>query len=221
MSRISEMGQIPISEASMRILRLLIGRPPRCIAELVEETGITRTAISEHVGELQAIGFLEQTTESPKGRGRPKHLYVVTEQATKKLFDEILSLVAITLWRFMHERLPQDVILEICEELAEEIASVFSLEVTSKEPPKRIREAAKVLDKYFCGVFDFKEEYEDRIKMEHRCCPFASLYNEQETACVLDNLIIEKLLGMEVERVVSRQENDGCCVFELTTERDA
>ena len=58
-----------VSQAGMRIVRLLVGRPPQSVTDLIEAAGVTRTAVTEQLNELLAAGFVERTTERPMGRG--------------------------------------------------------------------------------------------------------------------------------------------------------
>ena len=52
-----------VSAAGMRIIRLLVGCPPKSIAELIDATEVTRTAVTEQLSELVAAGFVERTIQ--------------------------------------------------------------------------------------------------------------------------------------------------------------
>ena len=39
-------SEAAVSEAGMRIVRLLVGNRPRSVADLIEATGVTRTAVT-------------------------------------------------------------------------------------------------------------------------------------------------------------------------------
>ena len=43
-----------ITVAGMRIVRLLVGKPPQTVDELIEATGVTRTAVAQ---QLTRVGF--------------------------------------------------------------------------------------------------------------------------------------------------------------------
>ena len=47
----------------MRVVKLLVGHAPRSVGELIDETGVTRTAVTEQLNELMAAGFVERTVE--------------------------------------------------------------------------------------------------------------------------------------------------------------
>ena len=50
-----------ISAAGMRLIKLLVGHTPRTTAELIDEIGVTRTAITEQLNELLHAGFVTRT----------------------------------------------------------------------------------------------------------------------------------------------------------------
>ena len=63
-----------VTPAGLRVVKLLVGNPPQSIADLMDATGVTRTAVTEQLNELVAAGFVERRTERVAGRGRPRHL---------------------------------------------------------------------------------------------------------------------------------------------------
>ncbi|MFZ5831917.1 MAG: MarR family transcriptional regulator, partial [Planctomycetota bacterium] len=70
-----------ISASGMRLIKLLVGSRPQTVAELIEATGVTRTAVTEQLNELVAAGFVDRGTERLPGRGRPRYLYSATQSA--------------------------------------------------------------------------------------------------------------------------------------------
>ena len=80
------MGYPNITPAAMRIVKSLVGTPPQTVVELMEATGVTRTAVTEQLNELEAAGLVERTVEKLSGRGRPRHRYATTNAAMVLLF---------------------------------------------------------------------------------------------------------------------------------------
>ena len=75
------MADATVSAAGLRIVKLLVGNPPQTVSDLIDTTGVTRTAVTEQLNELVAAGFVERSTERLTGRGRPRHLYKATDAA--------------------------------------------------------------------------------------------------------------------------------------------
>ena len=58
-----------VSTAGMRMMNLLVGKPPQTVQELVDSTDVTRTAITEQLNELLGAGLIERKRQPPTGRG--------------------------------------------------------------------------------------------------------------------------------------------------------
>ena len=99
-----------ISAVGTRIMRLLIGQSPKTMTELIEATGVTRTAISEQLSELISSGYIQQKLERLPGRGRPRYLYSATEYALKKLFEGYQSILVPAAWRAIKKHCGADVV---------------------------------------------------------------------------------------------------------------
>ena len=87
----------------MRVVKLLVGHPPCTISELIDETGVTRTAVTEQLNELMASGFVERTVEKLPGRGRPRHRFSATKAALVLLFANNQQLVVPAIWKAIDE----------------------------------------------------------------------------------------------------------------------
>ncbi len=83
-----------VSEAEVRILNCLVGRPPQGMAELLESLDMSRAAITGLLNDLAANGYVEKTVVKNGGRGRPQFLFAATKLAMRDLFEnarEVLS----------------------------------------------------------------------------------------------------------------------------------
>ena len=78
---------VPISHANMRIIAIMAGRDPLTVHDLVEATGVTRTAVTEQLHDLEALGLVGRSIEQASRRGRPRHLYTTTPSAMRALFQ--------------------------------------------------------------------------------------------------------------------------------------
>jgi DeoR family transcriptional regulator, suf operon transcriptional repressor len=82
-----------LSETRRKLVLLVKSSRELTVDELSEQLGITRSAVRQHVGGLEAAGLLEHVAE--RGRpGRPRFRYILT-QAAERLFpgrsDEVFA----------------------------------------------------------------------------------------------------------------------------------
>ncbi len=54
---------ITVSQAGLRIIKLLVGHPPKNVAGLIRATGVTRTAVTEQLNDLVAAQLVERSVE--------------------------------------------------------------------------------------------------------------------------------------------------------------
>jgi predicted ArsR family transcriptional regulator len=80
-------------------MRLLVGRSPQTVAELIDSTDVTRTAVTEQLNSLMDAGFVERTVERGPSRGRPRHVYQATHAALVRLFPGNQRLVVPAIWQ--------------------------------------------------------------------------------------------------------------------------
>ena len=71
--------------SQQQVLNLLIDRKAGAtVDELVNEVGLSRTAVNQHLISLEKDGYVRKGV-SRKTRGRPQHVYLLTEEGTARL----------------------------------------------------------------------------------------------------------------------------------------
>ena len=91
------MTQNQLSENDQAMIGLLRGTPSMTVCELVEEMGVTATAVRQRLNRLMALGLVDRT-HAVEGRGRPSHHYLLTEEGRKSLANNFGDL-AVVLWQ--------------------------------------------------------------------------------------------------------------------------
>lgn len=85
-----------LSPPRRRVLELL-KRDPRSAGDLARELGITVAAVRQHLDALAEQGLVVPATQSPRGRGRPAHKWLLTPRADAYFPDRhadlLLSLI--------------------------------------------------------------------------------------------------------------------------------
>lgn len=200
-----------ISAAGMRILRLLIGHPPRTMNELIEATGVTRTAITEQINDLLNQGFIRQTLERLPGRGRPRFLYTATELAQKRLFEGNQNVVFQAVWESLKKHCSPEVTKSVYNDIAQKIADQFNAKIRSQEPAERLREFYELAS----GKPRLLKivEKDDFIAVSKLSCPFITMYEETGAICAIDALAMEKIVQGDVQRTAYRYNDASCCSF--------
>jgi len=209
------MPDATVSVAGMRIVRLLVGKPPQNISDLIDATGVTRTAVTEQLNELVAGGFVERSTQRRPGRGRPRHLFRATEAALL-LFATGQRFVVPVIWKAIADLGGKSLTQKVIRRVSLALAKHYKEQIAGKTPRQRLVEMCDVLCEEG-GLIDIDEDDDGRIFLHKRSCPFISLSDESRMACSLDEELMKVVVGGRVRRTAWRHDGAPCCVFRLAS----
>jgi predicted ArsR family transcriptional regulator len=199
-------------------MRLLIGQPPKTMAELIEAAGVTRTAISEQLNELISSGYIQQKLERLPGRGRPRYLYSATEYALKKLFEGYQNILVPAAWRAIRKHCGDEILDKVVDEISSELAEHFNKQIESTTPEERLQDYTDIVCRSgrlgACRVDGDTAEY-DKLS-----CPFVSMYDGSGIVCEIDKLSMSKIVKAPVDRVSCRLEGAPCCTFRIVKDSE-
>src|SRR5271165_3104364 len=164
------MAGVTITAAGMRVVKLLVGQPPRSIGEIIDEVGVTRTAVTEQLNEMVAAGFVERTIGRLPGRGRPRHLYSATPAALVMLFANNQQLVVPAIWKAIDEIGGEDLVKKIVRFVSRRLAEHYRKRITASDPRKRIEQFAAILEREG-GLFDLVNK-NGQLTVTKRSCAF-------------------------------------------------
>lgn len=206
------MKEIHISPAAMRIVRHLVGKPPQSIAELMQATGVTRTAIMEQLGELSAFGLVERTMERLSTRGRPRHRYALTQQALQLLFHGNQHLLVPALLRAIEELGGEGFRRKVIKRVGRILADHYLRQIHAEDPQERLAQ--------FCQILNQEGEVAEMVPsgnglavLRKRSCAFISMLEESRTVCAIDRELLSQITGVPVKQIRSRHEGAFCCEF--------
>jgi predicted ArsR family transcriptional regulator len=202
-----------ISAAGMRIIKLLVGRPPQSVAELIKAAGVTRTAVTEQLNELEQSGFVERTVERLVGRGRPRNRFRATQAALLLLSAGHKSLIGQVMWRAIEEVGGDDFLAKIIDRVSVALANDYLRHVTAKTPTGRLRQMNKLLQDE--GLLVEVTENGGSLSITKRSCPFIGIFEESRWVCRVDEKVMSLVVGKPVRRMACRHDGDPCCVFEI------
>jgi predicted ArsR family transcriptional regulator len=211
------MSDAVITPAGLRIIKLLAGRPPRKVSELIEAAAVTRTAIMEQLAELEAAGFVERTVERLPGRGRPRHLYRATETAMTMAFPGNPRVVVPALWQAIFEVGGEELSQKVAKRLSRAMADYYSAQITATKPQERLRQLLAIFAAEG-GISDLTEESEGRWTLHRRSCPFCGMADKRHNVCNVDQDMISEIVGHAVRRTACRGAGAPCCTFEIAEE---
>ncbi len=207
------MSDVAVSPAAMRIIKLLVGKPPQTVADLIEATSVTRTAVTEQLNELVAAGLVERKMQRLPGRGRPRHVYSATTAALLLLFAKNQRIVMPAIWRAIRDIGGSELAEKVIQRVSEVLAEHYSRRITAEEPQERLNQLIQILREE--GILVDIEEEDGQLTVKQRSCPFIIMFEENRSACFLDMEIMESVVGAPIKQLACRHDGDPCCEFAL------
>lgn len=205
-----------VTAAALRIVRLLVGRAPQGVTELMRATGVTRTAVTEQLNELVAAGFAVRTRERLTGRGRPRHLYAATDAALLLLFASNQRLLVPAIWRAIRdvggETLKQQVLRRVSSHMAEH----YKQRIDATTPAERLHQLIELLSDEG-DLVEVDQEPDGRLVVSRRSCGFFSMFEESRSVCSIDEEMLSRVVGATVHRTACRHDGSPCCRFALVS----
>ncbi len=192
-----------------RILQTLLGNPRATISELAEAVGINAISVRHHLTSLQAEGLVG-AEEERHGVGRPRLVYVLTEQGLERFPTRYLRLTNRLLDQ-LKETLPAPVVNKIFTEMAADLASGVKREARSMNTEERLDLLQKVL-----GEEGFSIQWEKQGSQYHIneiTCPYFHVGQSHPEVCTVDQTIISTVLEIPVEKIHCVLRGDTHCTY--------
>jgi predicted ArsR family transcriptional regulator len=205
-----------ISPAGLRVVKLLVGHPPRTVASLIRATGVTRTAVTEQLNDLVAADLLERSIERLKSRGRPRHVYKATD-AAMLLFANDPQVVMAALWRAMFDVCGEDTAKKVLKRVGRTMTEYYTRQITAKKPQERLRQLVSLLTADG-ELVDLVDNHDGKWTIYRRSCPFARMADDRQNVCRIDQEMMSAVVGWHVKRTTCRREGAPCCTFEIVDE---
>ena len=212
------MPDTTISAAGLRVMKLLVGKPPQTISDLIRAARVTRTAVTEQLNELVAAGFVERSMERLPGRGRPRHRYKATDAALVLLFASNQRLVVPAIWRAIDEVGDEELVGKIRKRVSQVMAEHYSAKITAKRPSERLRQFFDLLTAEG-GLIEVVEGDRGQLVLHKRSCPFISMADQRRSVCHIDQDMMSAVVGRPVRQTACRHEGAPCCTFEIVGEK--
>lgn len=196
------------------ILRLLQRHGPLTIKQLQAELGVrSLNAVREQLSHLNAAGLITASTQR-RGAGRPAHVYALSEHA-QRLFPNGYDLLLKLLLEELAEREGRDELQEILSGVGARLADQFGEQKNELE--QRLYALAQTSEVRGTPITIHDE---DGVTTLHKYnCPYFDLAKSTNAVCVVEQRMIEQVLGRNVrltERIVDG--HTGCCFVVDTDE---
>jgi len=180
------------------------------IQEICADLGVTATAVRQRLVRLQGTAMVARELVRA-GRGRPHHVYRVTQAALCELGDNYADLAQI-LWREMKNikepSIRERLVSRIEDALVEHFGKVSpraSLNDRMTQLTSALQDRGFQVEMDRSGLLPVLRE---------NSCPYFELASEDSAICELEQAVFRRVLGADVKLTQCCLDGHRCCEFQ-------
>jgi predicted ArsR family transcriptional regulator len=198
------------------ILEILKEERQATVEDLAQRLELTPMTIRHHLNVLQAQNLVVASkVHRSKKVGRPRLVYTLTE-AADDLFPQSYGQLARHLVSEVKETMGEDEAEAILRRVAERVASEGPPPVEGQQFEQRLDQVIDFMQDQ--GFISRWEKADDGYVITNINCPYRHVSQEHDQVCIMDTEILNKLLGVEPQRLSSMRTGDAACAFLLVPE---
>ena len=198
------------------VLELIKRNGPQTVAQLCEALDLSGPAVRRHLETLESEGVVAQTTRAI-GRGRPAHLYALTE-AGHDLFPRNYDQLAAQLLDAVHCQLGDEGVERMFAHRQRTLAERYAGRTRGRKLAELAGELAAIQDENgYMAEWEREPDDEERYLVREHNCAIAKVAGAHPSACRHELALFQQLAGpgVEVERVAHIQAGDLECAYVL------
>ena len=200
------------------ILEILKETGGATVADLADRLEMAPVSVRHHLDILQGDNLIRVARVERNGSvGRPQQFYALTDGATA-LFPNNFPTLAAGLVRQMKLMLPAEQVKAAFQSMAHEIAREVEPENLARLAMEdRLEHVAEFLSQrgYLARWEVNHTPGEGGYLLHKHNCPYAGVSGEHRELCMMDQLLIDELVGEPCSRTRSVAENSNCCTYQI------
>ena len=185
--------------------------------DLAAQLEVSVPAIRRHLTDLQDQGLVEARTERPSGRGRPQHVYALTERG-EGAFPKTYSGLCVDVLRHVAGLFGDVAVAQVLAARNADYAAQLRGALPPQLPPHaRAEVLARFLSEqgYDAVVDRVIEEGEEVLYLTERNCPHLAVARQFPELCAAELTLYEDLLGSGVTRETRIACGQGSCRYRV------
>lgn len=209
----AELDYFP-SESKRDVLLLIKRKGAISLHDAEEATGLARTTLREHLGQLERDGLVSRTTRR-QGRGRPSLRYHLTPEG-EALFPSRDGVLLRRLLAYLDERGEHELVHAFFERFWEERLREYEFRLDAgpaDDPMHRLRLLEELLR---------EQGFMPEVVVDEKCltirecnCPFPEAVRHTRLPCRLEARFFERIFSEAVVRVAYIPDGSPACTYEF------
>ncbi|MBW3539582.1 MAG: helix-turn-helix transcriptional regulator [Planctomycetes bacterium] len=180
---------------------------PASVQEVCDDLGVTATAVRQRLVRLFERGLVRRESVTA-GRGRPHHVYELTEAGLRELGDNYSELASI-LWREMQAIEEVGIRRKVFERVREALVLRYGGTASASPLPERLDGLRSSLAEH---GFDVEVDTSGPLPiLRENSCPYLDLAESDAAICDLEQAVFEKVLGTRLTLTQCCLDGHHCC----------
>ncbi|KEF34619.1 MULTISPECIES: helix-turn-helix transcriptional regulator [Deinococcus] len=198
-----------------RLLERLKRAGPQTVQDLAANLGVSVPGTRRHLQDLQEQGLIEARTERPGGRGRPQHVFLLTDRG-EATFPKTYSALCVDVLRHLQTLYGEGAVMQVLEARSTELAAQVRAALPSDLPPaERVtRFAAWLSERGFDAVAE-PGERAGEWRITERNCPNLTVARQFPELCRSELKLFTDVLGVTVTRETRIACGQGQCRYRI------
>lgn len=207
--------QAPAPERTKtRLLELVKRHGAQTAQDLAQGLEISVPAARRHLCDLQEQGLVEARTERPGGRGRPQHVYALTERG-EAAFPKTYSSLCVDVLRHIESLFGSEALLKVLDARNTEIAGRFRSEMAGDLPlGERVQNLVRRLNEHGFDASAVQDGQGQWTFTQHNC-PNLTVARQYSQLCSAEMTLYGDLLGVPVTRETRIACGQGSCRYRV------
>lgn len=205
---------LPAERSKDRLLQTVKRLHTATAQALADELGISLPATRRHLQGLQEQGLLTLQVEKPGGRGRPQHVYRLSEQG-EAAFPKRYEMLCSDILCHLSELYGRGAVMNLLDarraKLYQELSPAFA---TAKTPHEKAEVLAQQLS--ILGYAACLEYVDEQWYLTEYNCPTPATARDFPELCRSELELYEALLGCPLVRETRIVCGAGCCRYRLS-----
>lgn len=204
-----------MSASSDRVLLDLIRRDgPLTVVAMAERLGVTATAVRNRLARLVESGLVERRAESAR-RGRPRHVYLASDQALRRLGQNYADL-AVVLWDELMSTVEDRKLRRfLFGRITERMAEMYRAQLQGDEWEGRLVQLGTILhDRGIEAEVTRGPDGSASPVLKQHSCPYYALAEVDRAVCAMERKMFEKVVGRGLRLSQCRLDGHRSCDFE-------
>ena len=219
-------GKWTLRPSDGQLIDLLRGQAFSKIDTLASGLGVTATAVRQRLERLMEAGLVSRSRADdvlPEGhsrrpRGRPSHVYSLTEKGRRTQGDNFRDL-ALVLWQEIRSVQNPEIRRGLIARIGSAMANQYRSAVTGDTAQERFESVARLLRdrQILCDVSPAAESAGGGTStlavLTSHSCPYPELSDLDRGICSAERLMLQELVGTAVQLSECRLDGGSCCRF--------